>query len=643
MSHIVVGTAGHIDHGKTALVRALTGKDTDTLKEERERQITIDLGFAFLGEEITIIDVPGHERFIKNMVTGVATVDFVLLVVAADDGVMPQTREHFDILRLLGVKQGMLVLTKADIVDEDWLELVAEELRGFVAGSFLEDAPLHIVDSLSGRGIDELKSDLLARLDELERPTTRGVFREYVDRAFQVRGHGTIITGTVLSGELHIGEELEILPVGLRCRARGLQIHGSSVEQVRMGDRAALNLQGVDLNQVERGHCLCTPGVLQPSYMLDVMLRLLPASPVVRQRERVRVHIGTSELLGRISLLDREELAPGEEGYVQIRLESQVAALVGDRFVIRRYSPQQTIGGGEVVDPAPHKHRRSRSGDTLQRLARIADEELEERLAGLIADSRKLLWSVEDLVSHTGLKAEELQPGLDRLLEQTSIQFLQAGKRRLYLDRELRNGICQALLDRLAEWHRHQPEQEGMPTAQLRSEQFTEGRFGSAAQSLFDSIVQELIEAGKLERREAQLALKEHQAEFTPALEAQLKQLHGLLHEAGFQPPRPSELASRLSCSAAELKRLLALVRQRGDVIQITPEIWLSKQTWEDMPRRLADIQSEDPRGFTVSEAGRALDGAPRRFSVPFLESLDAAGLTRRVDNLRTLTVQAEG
>ncbi len=643
MSHIVVGTAGHIDHGKTALVRALTGQDTDTLKEERERQITIDLGFAFLGDGITVIDVPGHERFIKNMVTGVATVDYVLLVVAADDGVMPQTREHFDILRLLGVKHGMIVLTKADTVDEDWLELVAEELRGFVGGSFLENAPLHVVDSLSGRGIDALKDDLLKRLDALEKPDTRGVFREYVDRAFQIRGHGTVVTGTVLSGSLRLGEDLEILPGGQRCRARGLQIHGHSVEEVHMGDRAAVNLQGIDLEQVSRGDCICTPGVLHPSYMLDAMLRLLPNSPVIRQRERVRVHIGTSELLGRISLLDHEELTPGSEGFVQIRLESQVAALVGDRYVIRRYSPQQTIGGGEIVDPAPHRHRRSRAEGAVKRLSRIADEELEQRLAGLIADLRKPLWSVEDLVSHTGLKADELQPGLEALLVQERILLLPAGNRRFYLDREILAGIRSELLARLVAWHREQPEQEGMPAAQLRSEQFTQGRYSNAAQILFDFLLEDLTRGDKIERRGALLAIRGHSAHFSPALEAQLLRLHNIIDEAGYHPPRPAELAGALPCTAAELKRLLALARQRGDVMQITPEIWVSRQTWEQTPGRLADIVAEDPRGFTVSEAGKALDGTPRRFSVPFLEALDEAGVTRRVDSLRVLSGQGKG
>ncbi|MCA9784168.1 MAG: selenocysteine-specific translation elongation factor, partial [Candidatus Cloacimonetes bacterium] len=291
MSHIVIGTAGHIDHGKTALVKALTGMDTDTLREERERQITIDLGVAFLGDGVTVIDVPGHERFIKNMITGVATLDHVLLVVAADDGIMPQTREHTDILQLLGIRSGTIVVTKTSMVDSDWLELVCEELREFVRGTFLEHAPLHRVDSLSGAGIEELRSGLQAQLAELPPVQESGIFRLAVDRAFSVKGHGTVVTGTVLSGRLKTGDELELLPSLRRTKARGLQTHGQPVASVSQNDRAAINLQAVALDDVQRGDILATPGILKPGTLLDVSLTLLPGSPPLANRDRVRVHI----------------------------------------------------------------------------------------------------------------------------------------------------------------------------------------------------------------------------------------------------------------------------------------------------------------------------------------------------------------
>lgn len=349
MAHTVIGTAGHIDHGKTLLVKALTGMDTDQAPEERARGITIELGFAFLGDRATIIDVPGHERFVKTMVAGVSTIDVAMLVIAADDGVMPQSREHLDVLRLLGVERGVVVINKADLVEEEWLDLVEEEVREFVRGTFLAPAKIFRVSALSGAGIEPLRQRLLAMAEDTAAKRTDAPFRLPVDRAFAVKGFGLVCTGTVQAGALAEGDRVEIAPAGPLVRVRRLQQHGATVQAVRAGDRAAINLAGVEQGQLARGHSLVAPGFFRPTQMLDAQVQLLASSPMpMASRTRVRLHLGTREIMARIVLPAAKPLTPGQEGFAQLRLEAPVVAAWGDRFVLRRYSPALTIGGGQL-------------------------------------------------------------------------------------------------------------------------------------------------------------------------------------------------------------------------------------------------------------------------------------------------------
>ncbi|MBI4391738.1 MAG: selenocysteine-specific translation elongation factor, partial [candidate division NC10 bacterium] len=365
MKHIIVGTAGHIDHGKTSLVKALTGIDTDRLKEEKERGISIELGFAHLtlpdGLRLGIVDVPGHERFVKTMLAGVGGIDLVILVIAADEGIMPQTREHLHICRLLQIPRGLVALTKRDLVDADWLELVAEEVRTFLKGTFLEGAPVLPVSATTGEGLDALKAALAALAAEAEPKRVEGIFRLPIDRVFTMKGFGTVITGTLLAGSLKVGDEVVVLPEGLRSRVRRLQVHGETVEQAFAGQRTAVNLPGIEVSAIARGSLLCLPGTLRPSTAMDATLTLLEDAPrPLKNRGRIRFHLGTSELLARAVLLDREELPPGQSAYVHLRLESPGAALPQDRFVIRSYRPAVTVGGGMILDPAPPQRRRKR-------------------------------------------------------------------------------------------------------------------------------------------------------------------------------------------------------------------------------------------------------------------------------------------
>ena len=381
MKQIILGTAGHIDHGKTSLIKALTGTDTDRLKEEKERGITIELGFAALdlpsGQHLGIVDVPGHEKFVKNMVAGATGIDIVVMVIAADEGVMPQTREHMEICTLLGVKHGMVAVTKIDMVDEEWLELALDDIRDFVRGTFLEDAPVSTVSSATQEGIPEF----VKTLDELaakipERPHS-DLFRLPIDRVFTIKGFGTVITGTLISGRVQVGSTIMIYPSGITSKVRGIQVHNEGAEEARAGMRTAINFQGLEKEAISRGEVLSRPNALEASYMVDVSLHYLASNKKpIKNRTRVRFHTGTSEVLGNLIVLDRNEIPPGEDTVVQLRLDTPVALVKDDRFVIRSYSPISTIGGGKVLNPIPLKHKRLRT-DTVKDLKELGRREPE--------------------------------------------------------------------------------------------------------------------------------------------------------------------------------------------------------------------------------------------------------------------------
>ncbi|HKP68983.1 MAG TPA: selenocysteine-specific translation elongation factor, partial [Pyrinomonadaceae bacterium] len=413
---IIVGTAGHIDHGKTALVKALTGVDADRLPEEKQRGITIDLGFAEMhdGEtRIGFVDVPGHERFVKNMLAGASGIDLVLLVIAADEGVMPQTREHFDICRLLRIRNGVVVLTKSDLVDPDTLELARLDAAELVRDSFLEFAPVYVVSSRSGDGIDELKSGLLTAARDVHRDKDIFEARLSVDRSFSIKGFGAVVTGTLASGEVADGDELELLPVGRKLRVRGVQTHGKSVAAAHAGQRTAVNLAGIDYADVNRGMVLVSPGTLSVAQTFDAEIEMLPDAPrSLRSRQRVRVHLGTAEVLARVSVLNEDhEIAPGAKGFAQLRLEVPVAGAHGDRFIIRSYSPQHTIAGGRVLDPVAQRHRRSEFptlSALLGELSKAADGAANSADV-FVRMSAERGTRFGELRSRTGLKADALE------------------------------------------------------------------------------------------------------------------------------------------------------------------------------------------------------------------------------------------
>ncbi|HEX9080186.1 MAG TPA: selenocysteine-specific translation elongation factor, partial [Desulfuromonadaceae bacterium] len=420
MKHLILGTAGHIDHGKTALVKALTGIDTDRLKEEKERGITIELGFAHLelenGIQLGIVDVPGHERFIRSMVAGVGGMDLVVLVIAADEGIMPQTREHLEICQLLGVKKGLVALTKSDLVDNDWLDLVSEEVRDYLNGTFLEGASVIPVSSRTGAGLADLKEALAALAAVVPEKESEGPFRLPVDRVFTITGFGTVVTGTLLSGGIAVGDEVEILPSGRTCRVRGIQTHGSKEERAVAGQRVAINLQGVEHSEVGRGDVVAPAHEFRTTRAVDARLDYLPSAPgELRHRATLRLHSATYEVPAQVILLDRDTLKPGETASVQLRLKAPVLLLPGDPFVVRAYSPQATVGGGRVLDPAPP--RRRRRSDTAQALlTALNDGTDEEKVRLLVAEGLFSGISQEDIILRSGLPRKRVEAALTPLL-----------------------------------------------------------------------------------------------------------------------------------------------------------------------------------------------------------------------------------
>jgi selenocysteine-specific elongation factor len=539
VEHLIIGTAGHVDHGKTALVNVLTGIDTDRLKEEKERGISIELGFAPLllpsGRKAGIVDVPGHERFIKNMLAGAGGFDLVLLVIAADEGVMPQTREHLDILQLLQVTNGIVVLTKIDLVDKEWLELVEEDVHEFLKDTLLEKAPLVKVSATNGTGIQELLQKIDLMSTQLTPRSISGLPRLPVDRVFTITGFGTVVTGTLVSGVLRLGDTVEIQPQGHISRIRSLQVHGKKVEEALAGQRVAVNLPGLELEQVARGSVVAAVGTMSPTNRIDIKLLLLKnASRPLKNRTRVRFYLGTSETLGRVILLDRDELAAGTLAYAQLELEDELVAAKGDRFVIRSYSPMYTIGGGTVVDPHPRrKHKRFRA-DVLDALAtreRGNPAELVEQYLSY-ANSLNL---VGDIAVATGLKEDEAERAINELVQSGRVKMLNGDGKRYYVSSDAYQRWCADITNLLQSYHSNYPLREGYPREDLRSRMF---HFINSR--VFQILLLEMEKDGLLRVTAKTVALKGFTSGLSPQQGEAINRIRQILLEASFLPPPKS-------------------------------------------------------------------------------------------------------
>jgi selenocysteine-specific elongation factor len=632
MKQVVMGTAGHIDHGKTQLIKALTGVDTDRLKEEKERGITIDLGFAHFtchdGTEVGVIDVPGHERFVRNMLAGVGGIDLVLLVIAADEGVMPQTREHLAICQLLRIKDGLVALTKIDLVDEDWLALVIEDTREFLKGTFLESKPIVGVSAKTGQGLDPLKRALGTLAARVPPKHVEGKFRLPIDRVFTIRGFGTVVTGTLFSGSVRAEDRVEIYPKGIQAKVRGLQVHNESVAEAVAGQRTAVNLQGIEKVELARGDVLGRPAEFAPTFMLDAVLQHLADAPrPLRHRSRVRLHLGTSEILGRVILLDRDALAPGEEAYVQFRLEEPAVALPRDRYVIRSYSPVQTIGGGMLLDVQPAKHRRGDAG-LASHFQVLAEGSAEQIYAYHLREA-----------AHRGLRLSAYLPRTDLpepRLRQVATTLQQTGRARAvnaemrwYVHEEAFRNLTAELRQHLAVFHQQNPLRPGMALEELR------GKVRNLEERVCLLALELLQQQGEVVIERDRVRLASHQVALDDTRERLLRQLEGEFLRAGYQPPRVEEVYTRLKIGRGADKELLQVLVDQGRVMRLNDNVVFHRTNIEKAEALLVQFLREH-REITPIEF-KDLLGVSRKYAIPLLEYFDSQKVTIRVGDKRIL------
>jgi selenocysteine-specific elongation factor len=625
--HIIVGTAGHIDHGKTSLVKALTGIDTDRLKEEKERGISIELGFANLalsdGLHLGIVDVPGHERFVKTMLAGIGGIDLVVLVIGADEGVMPQTREHLHICELLQVKRGVVALTKVDLVEADWLEMVRADLEGFLTGTFLEGAPVIPVSSITGQGLRELRAALREVAQTVEPKRHDGIFRLPIDRVFTMKGFGTVVTGTLWSGTAKVGDDVVVLPRELRSRVRRLQVHGQTVEQAWAGQRVAVNLPGLEVDHLGRGDLLAYAGALKPSMAFDVSLKLLKDAPrSLRNRARVRFHLGTSEVLARVVLLDREELNPGMEAFAHLRLEASATALAGDRYVIRSYSPALTIGGGSILDPIPPVRRRAKVA-LLEHLKVLQTGTSAQQVERLLLQAGPAPISLDTLRASASLDETTLKGELTRLIEAGVAISLGAKGELGNVHRSTYDRLAAEILSRLEEFHRREPLKDGLPKEELRT------KLPQVGPALFALLLQGLVEKQQIAIDREKVRHFLHRPTLSAEEQALKGRLETIYRRAGFQPP---DLELALAQAAADSSRAGATIFHRladeGTVIKIRDSLFLHREHYERAKGMLLD-HFKLRATITVPEF-KDLLGVSRKFAIPFLEHFDSVKLTRR-------------
>jgi selenocysteine-specific elongation factor len=627
--HVVVGTAGHIDHGKTSLVKALTGTDTDRLPEEKARGITIDLGFAFIEEPdltIEIVDVPGHERFIKNMLAGVGGIDLAMLVIAADEGVMPQTREHLAICSLLRIRSGLIALTKTDLVEADWLDLVREDLATLTRGTFLAGAPIVPVSAKTGQGMDALRAALRELAATVPSRASDQLARLPIDRVFTIKGFGTVVTGTLMAGRVRVDDRVEVFPGGVQAKVRGLQAHGHAVSESSAGQRTAVNLQGVERAAVERGHVLGLAGTLVPSVLVDGTLELLADAPrPLKTRDRVRFHAGTSEIMARVLLLESQELMPGQTAFVRFRLEAPLVALPGDRFVIRSYSPMVTIGGGTLLDIAPPRFKR-KAPALVAHLALLRDGAPDA--------------VVEEHIRHAGgagVRVATLSGrvpfGPARL--RALLEGLQAAGRVAAVDRdwfvhpESLTRLRGLALAALEQFHRAFPLRPGMSREELR------GRAGAADERVFGHLLETLAAEGVVQTDRDKVRLTAHEIRLSAAQQTIVDRVEQEFRTAAAAPPSPEEALTRAGLAGDEEHELFQHLVEGRKLVRVKDSLYFHAEALASIEERLVAMLRER------KEIGpgdiKDLLGISRKYAIPLLEFFDARRVTARVGERRVL------
>ncbi|HYA98382.1 MAG TPA: selenocysteine-specific translation elongation factor [Methylomirabilota bacterium] len=628
---VIVGTAGHIDHGKSTLVEALTGTHPDRLEEEKRRGITIDLGFAFLqqdGVHFGFVDVPGHERFVRNMLAGAAGVDLVLLVIAADESIKPQTREHFDICRLLGVRRGVVALTKSDLVEPGLMDLVRLEVSEFLRDSFLAQAPIVPVSAKTGAGLAELKSALVAEAQRVSGKDASRHFRLPIDRAFAIKGFGAVVTGTLVSGGVAPGDEVELFPGGVRLRVRGVQSAGHAVDRGAAGQRTAVNLSGIEHSAIRRGMVLAAPGLFRTTRRLDAWITLLPSARRLKDRTQVHFHTGTVERVAEIHLLGQAELAPGESAFAQFRLDQEVLAFLGDRFILRQFSPVVTIGGGAVVDPLAKRPRR-RESDRAQYLETLRGGNIQEVLAALAERFPQGLPQSE-VVARFAWTPGEIQAESAKLVASGKLRRISEHPA-IWMSGTLFAAFCDRLLARVEKFHKDNPLLPGIPREELRAREGRKVRPETFRAALENLVSRRRIElAGEVVRLAgASIALQPDEARAKDQIETAFAQ-------GGLAVPSVKEVLEKLSVDSRRAEKLLQILLREQRLVRVTAELIFHREALADLRGRLRNYQKT--RGARISVPGfKELTGITRKYAIPLLEYLDRQGVTRRQGDERVI------
>ncbi|MCF6465350.1 selenocysteine-specific translation elongation factor [Clostridium sp. Cult2] len=634
MKHIIVGTAGHIDHGKTTLIKALTGRNTDRLKEEKNRGISIELGFTYFdlpsGKRAGIIDVPGHEKFIKNMLAGVMGMDIVLLVIAADEGVMPQTSEHLAILDLLGIEKGFIVLTKSDLVESEWLELVKEDIREQVKGTFLESTPIIPVSSVKKTGIQEvirLIDQLTLEIDDRE---TDDMPRLPVDRVFTMAGFGTVVTGTLLSGKLNVGDEIQIFPGDKLARIRTLQVHDQDTKIAFAGQRVAINMAGIKKGEVHRGDVIAPKDSMKETLMLDVKVKLLKdMDRSINNRTRLRLYIGTKELLCRIILLDKEILNPGEAAYAQLRLEEKVVAKRGDRFIIRFYSPMFTIGGGKILEPNPTK-KQPFDDEAIKELEIKEEGESIDIIEKIILDKSKYFPTIKEISTATAMLEEKVRDDVSKLVESNKMILFSLTKDLHVIHVDFFNELKERIIEEIESFHERYPLRIGISKEELRS------RFlNNAPSKVGERFIDLLVEKGFLEQEKETVHRTGFEIEYSP-IQLKIKDsIVKILKEKMFTPPRKEELIKMTGYDSIEVEEVINSLVNSGEIIKLNEEIFLYNTVYEESLRLLKEY-IKDNDFITVAQF-RDILNTNRKVALILLEYFDQFKITKRDGDKRTI------
>lgn len=630
MAHVIIGTAGHIDHGKSTLIKRLTGIETDRLKEEKKRGITIELGFAYFdlpsGKRCGIVDVPGHEKFIKHMLAGAGGIDIVLMVIAADEGIMPQTKEHIDILNLLGIKNGIVCLTKADMVEEEWLEMMKVDIAEKLEGSFLEGAPIISLGLKDDEGLNELKSKLDELALKLEKPDSQGMARLPIDRVFSLTGFGTVVTGTLIEGKISVGDRLVLYPKMLEARVRNIQVHSQDVTTAYSGQRVAINIANLKVEDISRGNVLAAQGSMKVSYIVDADIALLPDAPrSLANWSRLRVYYGSNEVLARLVLLDREELNPGEKAFVQLRLEEESALKYGDRFVIRFFSPLETLGGGTILDPNANKHKRFKD-DVIEALMRKSEADHSSLIEDLIIKHSKDFPGIAQLVELSGKDEASVKASIEELKQSANVLELSNKSfiHRLFLEEKEAE-----LLELLTKFYAKEALKIGLNKDEIRTK-----LFGKIKPKQFEEILNLYFEGNKFEDRGRVVATAGRKIEYDAKQAVIRKRILDKYNEYGFNPENLREACQAMQLRKTDMDVLESMV-EAGEMVRLTEAIYLHA----DYYKKALDLlhkEMEEKASITLA-IFRDLTNSSRKIAMALLDHYDAIGLTYRDGDVRKL------